>query len=370
MNDLLYAGFSQAFGLTDCASPAMGDAIGRWFRLYYGQGQGDSCLQLPYTIVRKLVRAVFSEYTPKSDKGVIEAICHRQALEMALIGGESYLKPVFTDRWQWRTVPRNAIAIFARDHRGEPTDVGMAETLRQDRHYFTLLERRVVDEKGLLTIYNRLFRSNSANTLGREVPLRACAAYAHLPSRYTFPLPLGSVGLVRVKNPAFNCVDGSAEGVSVYAAAEGLINAIGENEEQLRGEFQRGQSRLVVSRDMLSRGQLADSLFVALDEDPAAVGIHIFSPQLREQSYLNRQQAYLRAVENIIGLKRGLLSQVEAVDRTATEITSSEGEYMTTVMELQRMWEGVADSAMALTAAISGEETGSCAITWGDGIVP
>ena len=28
MNDLLTAGFSQAFGLTDCASPAMGQAIG------------------------------------------------------------------------------------------------------------------------------------------------------------------------------------------------------------------------------------------------------------------------------------------------------------------------------------------------------
>ena len=29
MNDLLTAGFSQAFGLTDCASPAMGQAIGK-----------------------------------------------------------------------------------------------------------------------------------------------------------------------------------------------------------------------------------------------------------------------------------------------------------------------------------------------------
>lgn len=370
MNNLLTAGFSQAFGLSDCASPAMGDAIGRWFRLYYGQGQADPCMQLPYTIVRKLARAVFAEYNPKSDRGIVEDICHREALEMALIGGESYLKPVFTDRWQWRTVPRNAILIFARDYRGQPTDVGLAETLRQDRHWFTLLERRTLDEKGMLTICNRLFRSSSANALGREVPLRACAAYAQLPSRYTFPLPLGNVGLVQVKNPAANCIDGSTDGVSIYAAAEGLINAVGENEQQLREEFQRGQSRLVVSRDMLSRGQLTDSLFVALDEDPGAVGITIFSPQLREQSYLNRQQAYLRAVENVIGLKRGLLSQVEAVDRTATEITSSEGEYMTTVMELQRMWEGVAADAMALTAAISGEQAGSCTITWGDGIVP
>jgi hypothetical protein len=167
-----------------------------------------------------------------------------------------------------------------------------------------------------------------------------------------------------------NCIDGSNEGVSVYAPAASLISALEENERQLDGEFRNGQSRLVVSRDLLDRGQLKSDLFVALDEDPSFVGVTVFSPQLREQSYLNRQQAYLRAVENIIGLKRGLLSQVEAVDRTATEITSSEGEYMSTVMELQRMWEAVAAKAMALTAAISGTACGAYTVTWGDGIVP
>ena len=370
MNDIVFTGFSESVGLEDCASTAMSDAIDRWFSLYYGQGEGEQCLQLPYTIVRKLVRAVFSEYQPHSDGGILEEVCHRQALEFALIGGESYLKPVFTDRWQWRSVPRNAIAIFARDLDGQPVDVGLAETLRQGKAFFHLLERRTLDAKGFLSIENRLFRSSGENTLGREVPLKTCPAYADLPRRYTYPYPLFSVGLVQVKNPAANCIDGSTDGVSVYAAAEGLINAIAENESQLRGEFQRGQSRLVVSRDMLNRNQLTDSLFVALDEDPEFVGVSIFSPQLREQSYLNRQQAYLRAMENIIGLKRGLLSQVEAVDRTATEITSSEGEYMTTVMELQRMWEGVARNAMALTAAISGKQTGEYSVSWGDGILP
>ena len=65
---------------------------------------------------------------------------------------------------------------------------------------------------------------------------------------------------------------------------------------------------------------MKDSLFVALDESPDALGITVFSPELREQSYLNRQQAYLRALENTVGLKRGILSQVEAVDRTAAVV--------------------------------------------------
>ena len=119
---------------------------------------------------------------------------------------------------------------------------------------------------------------------------------------------------------------------------------------------------------MLRDNQLQDSLFVGLDESPESVGITVFSPQLREQSYLNRQQAYLRALENLIGLKRGLLSQVEAVDRTATEITSSEGEYMGLIQELQGVWQAAADSAAALQETLTGERP-DWSIAWGDGVL-
>jgi len=166
-----------------------------------------------------------------------------------------------------------------------------------------------------------------------------------------------------------NCVDGSNDGVSVYAPATALLERIEENEEQLRREFANGASRLVVSRDLLTAGQLKDSVFVALDEAPETVGITVFNPQLREQSYINRQQSYLRALENIIGLKRGLLSQVEAVDRTATEITSSEGEYMTTIRELREAWEQTARDALTILENLTGQPQTEAPIQWGDGIV-
>ena len=77
-------GYQEAFGAEDISSPAMKRAILRWLQLYYG---GDSPLQLPYTIVRKLTRAIFAEYQSNM------AMPHREAMELALIGGESYLKP-------------------------------------------------------------------------------------------------------------------------------------------------------------------------------------------------------------------------------------------------------------------------------------
>ena len=353
-------GYQEAFGADDVSSPAMKRSILRWLQLYYG---GDGVLQLPYTIVRKLTRAIFAEYESDLD------LPHREAMELALIGGESYLKPVPGQNFRWRAVSRGNILIFGRDLWGDPRDVGLTEKTLLGRYYYTLLERRTLGSDGLLTVTNRLFRSGSRGQLGREVSLKSHPAYANLPQRYTYPQSLGGVGLVRVKMPMTNCVDGSKEGVSVYAPAAALMDAIAENESQLQKEFRNGASRLVVSRDMLSGGQLKDEVFVALDEAPEAVGITVFSPELREQSYLNRQQAYLRAVENIIGLKRGLLSQVEAVDRTATEITSSEGEYMSAIAELRSVWEDAAEAACILQARLTGEEPEPPEIHWGDGIL-
>ena len=353
-------GYQDAFGVEDISSPAMKRAILRWLQLYYG---GDSPLQLSYTIVRKLTRAIFAEYASNL------SLPHREAMELALIGGESYLKPIPGEKFAWRAISRGNILIFGRDLWGEPRDVGLVEKTLLGRSYYTLLERRTLDASGMLTVTNRLFRSSSRGQIGREVSLKSHPAYANLPQSYTYPQSLGGVGLVRLKMPMTNCVDGSREGVSIYAPAVELMDAIAENEAQLKKEFRNGASRLVVSRDLLSAGQLKDDVFVALDESPDSVGITVFAPELREESYLNRQQAYLRSLENIIGLKRGLLSQVEAVDRTATEITSSEGEYMTAIMELRSSWEEAARKAMTLEVALTGEEPKIPNISWGDGVL-
>ena len=355
--------YQDAFGAEDVATPAMRRAILKWFGLYYGRGDG--LLQLPYTIVRKLSRAVMAEYAPEA---ALEALPAREAMELAMIGGECFIKPVAGDALRWRCISRGNILVFGRDLWGKPTDVGLIQKTREGKMCYTLLERRQLRVNGDLHITNRLFRASNPGQAGREVPLRSWIRTAQLPEKTVVP-GMEGIGLAHVKMPMTNCVDGSRDGVSVFAPAVELMEAIAENEAQLIGEFRKGQSRLVVSRDMLDRGQLRDELFVALDESPDTVGITVFAPELREQSYLARQQSYLRLVENVIGLKRGLLSQVEAADRTATEITSSEGEYMTTIWELRKAWEAAAEEAMKIQAVLTGSQYRKPEIQWGDGIL-
>jgi A118 family predicted phage portal protein len=386
-------GYALAFQANDITSEKMRKAIAEWFSLYY-QGESvkdeDSCQQIPYTIVRKLTKTVFAEYEAASKDAyadsVLSALAKKsaEAMQMALIGGECQLKPVLEgDGFRFLVVPRNNILVFAKDADGNATDVGMAERVTVGNAYYTLLERRTVDENGYLTIKNRLFRSYNGENLGQEVPLNSIPQYEQLEPEYTFNKPVESVGLVGLHTPMVNCVDGSSDHVSVYAAAVGLIHNINRNEAQMNGEFDRGESRIIVSADMLAPNKdggkvLKDHVFVGLDEDQETVGITAFSPALREASYLARKQEYLRNIENIIGLKRGLLSEVENTERTATEITSSAGEYNLTVIEFQRMWEDTVKEALRVCGIlgqlykVSGAHEiaeDAAVINWGNGVL-
>lgn len=390
----LNSDYEAAFRAVDITSAEMKTAIQTWYDLYFqavSNEETDSCQKIPYTVVRKLTKTVFSEYTSSSKdefvSGVLDALNKKKehTLQMALIGGESGLKPVPTNKgFRFSVVSRPNVMVFARDGDGDPTDIGTAEKSVNGRYYYTLLERRTVDAGGYLTIENKLYRSNSSESLGQNVPLTALPQYADFAEKYTFQKPVGSVGIAWLKTPIANCVDGSQGSVSVYAAAVGLIENINRNEAQINGEFERGKSRIIASADMLEfddsgkRKKLSADVFTAVDEAPDEVGITIFSPAFREQSYLARKTEYLRNVENVIGLKRGLLSEVEAAERTATEVTSSEGDYNLTIIEFQQMWETAIREAVRLCGTLGqmyrvpgahDVDDDSIVVDWGNGVL-
>lgn len=393
-------GYEDAFGATDCTSQDMKEAISEWFRLFFRtkpEDGEDPCQRIPYTVVNKITKTAFGEYQPVTDDAFAEQIMvglstvHRRAMHAALVGGLTYVKPfpVGRDRFTFTVVPRDNMLIFGKDVDGNPVDIGTAERTIAGKSYYTLLERRTIGQDGRLTIRNALYRSESRDTLGRNVPLSSVPRYEALMDEYTYPEPVG-LGMAPLVCPVPNCVDGGTDPVSVYAAAVGLIHNIDRNEAELSGEFERGKSRLIVSADMLRKRvtdaegnttgfkEIKDTVFTALDDDPETTGITIFSPTLREASFLARKAEYLRNVESIIGLKRGLLSEVEALDKTATEVTSSAGDYNLTIIDFQHMWEAAVRELLVLCGKLGRmyQITGAhelaedaVAIDWGNGVL-
>jgi len=130
--------------------------------------------------------------------------------------------------------------------------------------------------------------------------------------------------------------------------------------------------------DEYGHKKLTGKVFVGVPDMPQNVGINIFSPALRDANYENRKQSYLRSCESLIGLKRGILSNVEASERTATEITSSEGDYSLTIGELQSMYYDALREALRLCDLLgqmfklcdsSRFDLDSLAVTWGNGVL-
>ena len=152
--------YESAFGTEDKTSSAMRKAIEEWFSLYYGEsGDGDPSQRIAYTVVSKIVKTVFGEYQVAADtefaKAVAQAVAPYRfhALQMMLVGGECFLKPnPEPDGFSFTLIPRNNILVFRRNALGEPTDVGTVERSTLGKHYYTLLERRTVDEEGFLTL--------------------------------------------------------------------------------------------------------------------------------------------------------------------------------------------------------------------------
>lgn len=375
--------YQAAFGGADITTRAMRTAMEHWNKLYYQQpatDETDPCQRIAYTLVTKLCRAVFAEYAATARDpvaaGWLRALDQKksQAMQLALAGGECYLKPYPNGTgFSYTLIPRSNMLIFARDREGMPRDVGCLERVTEGKHYFTLLERRTLSD-GRLHMEYKLFRASGRESLGQQVPLSACKAFAGLPEKCRYPID--SLGLVRLRTGIPNCVDGSADGVAIFAPVCQLIQRIDVNEAQLAGEFQRGQSRVFVSRDLLDGDMaLTENIFVGLDEDPQTVGITQFAPQLREQSFLARRQAYLRSIESVVGLKRGMLSEVNESLRTATEITASQAEYSLTVMELQSMWQQAAQETLALCDMLAGlyglpgAQDTAAVFDWGNGVL-
>ena len=401
-----YDDIEAALHVRGCTSQAMRDAITSWFAAWFAREpdkglEADPCQRLPYAIVNKLCKAIFAEYdsglqdtgTPKlqwMDKVRRSYDAQRSlAMQWGMVGGEVWIKPVpsLDGSLQWQPIRRDHVLVLGRAPDGTVTDLATCETcVVTERRYFTLVERRTTGMDGKLTIQNKLYESDSGNTLGSPVPLDSLPQYAALAPEYTYATPIDGVGLVHIRMPAANCVDGSPDGVSVYEPAMGLIHNVDRNEYQLGREFELGRMRIVASGDLLvpaipgkpGRKQLKDDLFVGMEESPGNVGITAFTPALRDENYERRRQAYLKAVENLLGIKRGILSDAEATEKTATEITSSAGDYSLSIIDFQRLWYDSLQDALSLADQIGRAyrlcdntpwDPDTLTVTWGNGVL-
>jgi A118 family predicted phage portal protein len=354
----------EAFQDIDTTSEAMKQSQLDCYNLFYGEGDDrhDNSQKIAATIINKLVKATFSEYSHRANDDTITDlldkidVIKKRALQSVLLGGESFIKPIIKDNSiDFIIIDRNCFIPLGRDASGKIIKVGLSEVTVKSGKYYTLIEERTAGD--YLTVRYSLYYSDVKGTLGRKVPLSSLSKYADLQEEIIIPIK-DSLGLVQYKTPCLNCVDGSNDGTCIYAAAAHLIHNLNRNEMNLGDEFDLSQKRIIVSEDLFrptedGRRVLYDKIFTTVDRNTDDVGITEYSPEIREQSYLNYKRELLRNIENLIGLKHGLLADVSEEQKTATEITDSKGDYASTITEIEDMWTGTVRAAVELSEALS-----------------
>lgn len=348
---------ASAMNVELAVSSVMDTAIQIWNEAYLNKPDS---LNLPSAIASELARLVTiemkSEVLGSERAGCLNDIYQktlsdiRNCTEYAAAGGGLIFKPYFSDG-SIRTDYIRAGNFFPThfDGNGKITGAIFVSQKTKGSNIFTRLEYHRFQESEYV-VSNRAYCSQSASTLGSEIPLSMVPEWKDLnPSISIHGLkePL----FVYFKMPFANVVDpDSPLGVSVYARALDVIWKADQQYKRILWEYEGAELAVDVDSTSFRRdknGKLElpkgkERLFRVADFGDDKDRYHVYSPAIRDSSLFNGLNQLFMHIEDNCGLARGTFSDPQSVAKTATELN----------ILRQRSYSTVADTQKALQNAL------------------
>lgn len=250
-------------------------------------------------------------------------------LQDGLALGSLIIKPLLGGRVEYVTAD-NFIPVRFEDNR--PVDCVFIERKKLgDNKYYHRFERHTLSSSGL-TITNKAYRSSAASKIGVQVPLFEVQAWADLPEEISYP-GMNRIDFGYYRNPLKNRIDGSQCGVSIYSgSAIGRIEAADVQAARLDWEYISGERAIHIDERAL-KTTVNGKKTIAKSHERLYRGLNIeqkneelfkeYSPEMRDESYRRGLETAFRQVEFAVGLSYGDLSEVQYVEKTATEINAA-----------------------------------------------
>lgn len=349
----------QVIGQDVAISETMITEIEKWSAMYQGRApwvdESVQSLQIEQGICRELANvclnemesSVSIEQLDKIYKAAIRDL--NENLQTGIGLGSFCIKPLGGSLVEY--IPADRFIPLAFDSRGRLTAVVFIQVKRMGEHSFYLrFERHEWTQDKMLRISNKAYHSSDQSTIGSPVELSAVEEWAQLPEEVMYTgVERPDFGYYR--NPIQNTIDGSFCGVSIYASSEELIKKTDTQFGRIDWEFESGervihvdvtalQAAPVVGADGKTKWKmpkLKERLYRGLNLSKAN-GEELYqeySPQFRDQNLINGLNAYLRRIEFNTGLSYGDLSDVNEVDKTATEAKIAKKRKYNTVTAIQ-----------------------------------
>ena len=336
-----YTTFKNILGKDVALTQAMIDAINDWKNML--SGKADWCesyvesLRLEEGICREFADAALVEMemqilnNEQLDKTLKKAAVDlNKKMQNGLALGSLVLRPLGPDKFEYITADKMIPISF--DDDGKPNDIAFLSVKRvAENNYYFRLERHYITN-GNLTIENNCYHSQSRSDIGQRCELENVPEWANIQ-----PGPIIYPGMTQMdfgyyQNPVENKIDESGCGVSIYESAIGLIRKADRQAARLDWEYESGERAIHVDERALkhSKGKtylpkLSNRLYrgLNLDDGKDKELFKEYSPQMRDEAYKRGLEECKREIEFNVGLAYGDLSDVQNVEKTATEVLAS-----------------------------------------------
>lgn len=314
-------------GYDSVMSSAMADKIQYWLNMYRGEAKWIDdyvkSLRLEQGICREFSDCALSEIETSVSNDKLNAIYQKclvmlnENLQSGLALGSFCLKPLGEDKAEFVTADKFVPISFTADGKLESVVFISTKQIKTDSIY-RRFELHELTPQGL-HISNRAYHSKAETDIGRECALEEVPEWAGLTPDVLFLTDRMDFGYYR--NPLKNEIDGTFCGVSIYDSAIDLIKKADVQFGRLEWEFESGERAINVDITAINTDNKADKLdkrlYRGLDSRDL---FQEFSPAFREQNIINGLEQIKRAIEFNVGLAYGDLSDVQTVEKTATEI--------------------------------------------------
>ena len=359
----IWKGIMRMFGYTTLKnivgkditlSDRMIDAMNEWKRMLNGEADWITdyveSLKIEEGICREFADATLIEMETRIsidslDKKYQKAIADlNENMQEGLGLGSFVIKPIGNSGSEFVSADKFVPITFGDD--GKPLDIGFLTVKRVGQtDYFTRFERHYFTN-GNLTIENKCFHSQDPSDIGQTCSLEEVPEWASInPGPVIYP-GMQQMDFGYYRNPIKNRIDGSSCGVSIFEAAKGRIKKADIQGARLDWEYDSGERAIHVDDRVLKKDRNTGRFGMAKLNKRLYRGLNLddgkdkelykeYSPEMRDEAYKRGLEEYKREIEFIVGLAYGDLSDVQEVEKTATEIKISKARKYNRVTAIQ-----------------------------------
>lgn len=360
--------------------------VNTWYDIYFnnatwltGYIRG---MNLPKSIVEEVVRTTLNEFDFKvetSNKNIISTSeyiknNYRNILSHLCVGGNVALKPYITNGRVGVTIVGQKYFKATYNSFDELVDIWFKDLVKGKGKYYVLLENHKWNYDNTYEIhyelrealYTKGYDENSVpDTYGRILSLSECEETANLKDVVFTNIERHLCCVIPLNNTL-----NSKKGQAIFADAITNIEDADRLLDMVLWEYEGGQlaidadSSLFLSKNgrnyTMPDGK--ERLYRKLEPN-GNFNIETFAPELRDTNYWNGLNRLLRLIETSCGLSYGILSDPQNVDKTATEVISSNQRFYSTISYIRKRLKYATDYIIGSVDILSKQVTPAFAYT-------